>query len=982
MTSTLNRIASTIAVSGFLVTSFVVMFDPATAGEIRTALPSVKRLESADQYEELRRLYYERKVERLKRIHDLRNIEKAKAISTNTVSDQEEAYSTVKVRFYGQAVDLQLGQLLAFLAERYPISLQPVAIDRDFVLHRCVNNFILPPIVPKVIDSVDADELLRDMLRQSEKFVSEQFGGPLKFTVTDKMLREYRRLQRGDRPVDADAVRDLTLEEAFNVIDLIMRERLRLLHLDHERLGPFLRNVLVVAPDEVNLVTMLQRATRITDDGIPGPATRRALDHTDVDELWPRLLRQLAAVMHCDDADKVFKAYGLAYRKADYPSADQTIRHLSKHAKEASVPLLALREVRAVRVERIRQNCALFAPIGYPRSCTVDTIEVAGTPRFITIAGGVEVEFVVPTKIADAITEEMRKVVGERSIERRRASVLLEAPTRPQALVLEDIALPKNMLPCVENYSRFESANGNAIASHVSLYKKKFYPRDTDKDRSYPSILLLDYFPTVNEIQAAAEVLSARLQASDSFLTTAGVSPQVGLGSQDIVRIHIEKVCDENDKQIQALRKLSHGLFLKQLLLGGVMPIGEIGHIGILRFNGAVDAQQFGSDGKDLLDTINARGHHQLADSIANAVTAIQRIRDDPSFNSNENFVINISLSEIAYKLSERLELRDHVLGLHQSGLVIAAAGNRVDLEKAGFDATRLDLKSDLTDRADECHVYPACLSYLRNVLTVGAVDISSKADNTTPQLSKEVFSGSAVTVAAPGYGILSNDVHYLMSQNDVDERWAFAFRDGSSVAALFVSALAAEMLARFPELDAWEARERIISTTAPYRNGENKTEFLVGRKGHVLSGVIDVKAALRDPKAYQVSYRQGDVQEFMQLGFKNQTQKRLSLYPNTGENSDPEFSCKWSDLLRLHIFGAEARDGRNREILRAGVVCRFPGDRTRLVIGNGFLGTTNNKEDPCVPEMSCFEVRNPSTGLMETVDLNKVRDIYFAVDG
>ena len=329
-----------------------------------------------------------------------------------------------------------------------------------------------------------------------------------------------------------------------------------------------------------------------------------------------------------------------------------------------------------------------------------------------------------------------------------------------------------------------------------------------------------------------------------------------------------------------------------------------------------------------------------------------QEISDtDPKFNGSHFAVINVSQSNVLTERDPVRDLREHILALSSSGLMVVASGSKANLQFERSDAP-LNLDEELTTDGKFCNVYPACFSYLRNVVTVGAIRNDPElGPNAIPQLMSNAYSGTAVTVAAPGHEVLSNEWHYFAGEEI--EKWeSFGVRNGSSVASAFVSALGTEMMARFPSLDVRGIKARMIATSGPYLNSKGERELLLGPKGEVLAGVIDVHMALRNPKYHYVRMRNGEVREYDDIEFGFKEKHRMFLFRSTSNTSTGRFSCEWNDLLRIHIYGSQDKDDRNRDIFSASVVCWAGEDR--LHIGKGYLGTKNNQEDTCIPDRTC----------------------------
>ena len=118
-------------------------------------------------------------------------------------------------------------------------------------------------------------------------------------------------------------------------------------------------------------------------------------------------------------------------------------------------------------------------------------------------------------------------------------------------------------------------------------------------------------------------------------------------------------------------------------------------------------------------------------------------------------------MSVVTVKLSNEVAIGKGIRALNNNVLIVAANADK---------STHRDIGS--------CNIYPACFSVFPNVITVAALQANPLYD---PKLSKiSDFGERHITLAAPGTRILSTD----------EANW-YSFRDGSSSAAPFVSAVA-----------------------------------------------------------------------------------------------------------------------------------------------------------------------------------------------
>lgn len=102
---------------------------------------------------------------------------------------------------------------------------------------------------------------------------------------------------------------------------------------------------------------------------------------------------------------------------------------------------------------------------------------------------------------------------------------------------------------------------------------------------------------------------------------------------------------------------------------------------------------------------------------------------------------------------------------------------------------------------------YPAAYSAdFPHVIAVGAVDRHATA-------AEFSSAGHQMTVAAPGVDILSTMPNYHVRANSEGFQTHYDLMSGTSMAAPFVSALAALIRAKFRDLNAEEVRDRIVET-------------------------------------------------------------------------------------------------------------------------------------------------------------------------
>ena len=248
----------------------------------------------------------------------------------------------------------------------------------------------------------------------------------------------------------------------------------------------------------------IQRAAHVAVDGIIGPGTLHAINSTESNRLWRRLYRDLARTKSCRDANNIYRAYGLAYRGADYPLARRTFASLRDNGYPNHVPVVKLREISAPRIEAVEPNCKLFGPVQFALDCVTNTIEVDDEQRFVSIAGGVELPLNVDVHEGDELVQELRAVLNQRqAVDRRRAAVLVdrELVTNAERSADRTRADPnKRYLPCVEFHSSAKQDEMEDLTKHIRFYKKKYYPLYKQVSKQYPLVEVFDHFPVDSEI--------------------------------------------------------------------------------------------------------------------------------------------------------------------------------------------------------------------------------------------------------------------------------------------------------------------------------------------------------------------------------------------------------------------------------------------------------------------------------------------------
>jgi len=154
---------------------------------------------------------------------------------------------------------------------------------------------------------VTADAILDEVIRREGGYVDHPHdrGGPTNFGITMRTLAAWR-----GRPVTRDEVRDLTEDEARAIYQ---RQYLSRPGFD-QIADPLLRGLLVdygVHSGPMRAISDLQRAARVTVDGVIGPQTLAAVAAVGAESIRRAVLRargEYLARLLSDPSQRVFAA--------------------------------------------------------------------------------------------------------------------------------------------------------------------------------------------------------------------------------------------------------------------------------------------------------------------------------------------------------------------------------------------------------------------------------------------------------------------------------------------------------------------------------------------------------------------------------------------------------------------------------------------------------------------------------------------------
>jgi len=934
------------------------------------------------------------------------------------------------IAFYGHAVDLEIARFFALLAERDPELLLPTPIDPAFQIKSCINNNLLPVVGPDIAGA--RERYLSTMRLSAEPQIID--GDVFRYNLWQSDIAAVSARTGQDWTPDltvyseADAYR-LTLADfsaRFGLDVFAGRDLLSALH------------TLWVALDDKGFLSVVAAAfgRDVAQREVGAALAASGLSDRAV---WSRLYRSAGVELNCSDADKIFEAYGLVYRRGDYPGALRVLRRLRQEMGYPAVPGVTLTQTSREFLEASPQNCALFGPVEEIASeadddrCNLGSVDLGdGTPKHIVKAGGAEIGFYVTPDEQERLASylaDLESIDRDGDILRWSAHGILPIRTQTlgKALALEDWDQTEDTLPCLLDMSFYLDADDpDRMARHVQDYRDSFYPGTDASLAGTPwYVLLIDEFhgyqdpafvaelgQSTTELNSLLSSLLSRLSAGQAEPPRVGDGPQPpirdgGAGLSDF-QTDTKALCAVLERQLGRAHnaaKVSHGAFIKGLLFGTAPGLPGLVRLGLLSPEDATDATELSQH----VHTYAARGSiDQVATHIDNIVEALQRIHastEQENLSVVPKGVVNISMGEsyLGAPADAQSIARTAISTMkisfarsQRSALFVLAAGqppipetieDQVALEHSVV-GVRLDQRptTDLTINEEGCSYFPACFSGLSNVITVGAVKPGPGARG----FGKSVLLpwanfGPAVTVAAPGQGILGQDLGYVPAERGLGTLRAFSLRDGTSAATAFVTALAAKLAAQNPTMLPSEIKLRLISTVRPYLTEDAQTELLGGRVGHLYAGVIDPKAALRDPSRFQVVFRSPrpdgtEIAEFdvLRRARTDERTRPLWLFETTSESEIDIMNCDWSRLLRLHFEDEDQTDRYGQPIPQGSVVCETGARVGEVNVGSGYFGTWDVKQDICLSDDTCFEAIGDAGRVQ--LRIADIRDIYFPV--
>lgn len=902
------------------------------------------------------------------------------------------------IEIYGPRVDVELAGFFAALARKDPGLLQPLPIERSFQFEACLSG-LLPGLVHN--DAKSADAAFLDMLNNAAKLV-EAGDDAWRFTLRETELPEIK--ARTAVPVP-DTLSDFDAEDALHLITADFTRRFGLEAVDPQQVSA-LRNLWTAQGDDSFRKII---AETVGKPGMSEQGAGRALTEAGLkeDAVWPSVYRAAIRALHCRDANKVFEAYGLVYKQGHYPAAREVLRILETTLGYPAVPGVSVSRSKYVFLEAVPQTCSRFGPVelaadgASSEECNLRKIKVDGRDRWEVLAGGAAVQFFVTRDQRREILSVMRKFENEPrggDILRWRATTRVRVDTQSPDV----IALPQEAgkigadLPCVVSLSRTGSFEGaEALVGHIENYRKYFYPQGKAlSPDALAYVFILDEFEghlerefrnqwsdTIRSFTETYRNISSLLEVPDATGDAAG---QVRLPESAILPF-----CSELADQIESIRSgrdISHGEFVKSLLVGSNTHLSK--GIGLLNTDGAFTEEDFAQR----LAFWATEGH--LSNVVANMNEARELIPPDLDDGLGPT-IFNLSIGS-SYRFADedetadaRMLIRDmkDVMGRWSDALFVVAAGQLEGHDERGMELKRVSaLNADVDD--PDCPFFPACLSQRSNVVTVGAVQPSAtRQGHGRPVLIPWSNYGGAVTIAAPGASVLSKEHAFIEGETQgVETLSTITVRDGTSVATVFVTAIAARMAAEFPEITAPEIKRRLIATARPYNTaGETSKKVLFeGSAGELYSGVVDPHAALLDPNKYHVRWKRPtegvpELQEFETFLYPSE-ETPFAIFTTPRERGKAWLKCRWKEIYRIHIETDISEDG--VPLYKGGVACKNEVRGELIEVGYGPLGTQkSNQQHACMLDGVCFRGVTKDDQIVP-IDLANVKDIYFPVVG
>ncbi len=954
--------------------------------------------------------------------------------------NKAEKRSSYAISFFGQSVDVELGRLFALLARHDPDLLRPIPIDRGFQHVKCLNG-PFPAFVGPYADG--AAVRYQNIMVQSAVPDETGNGYALRFGILQSQLADKIARAGGGYP---ESLAEYTSEQAFNLVRAEFNARFGLQEpFSDDPAVAALMTLWVVQQTKFENILSGYLERKVTGTDI-GPALAKTGLRGQA--LWQAIYRSAGHHLHCSDADKVLEAYGLTYRRGHYATARAILTRLSDAVGYQAVPSLKVTTVERQFIEDKKPKCAAFGPVEIRYSgdnanaCHLGEIDLGnGQSQFLVLGGGARVEFFVTPAERERLAGYMRLIEkkdrqGDILRWAAEGAVGLDLQTMGSSVALTSWDNNWEKLPCVLGMSYYlDPSDTEQMVEHFKDYRRNFYPV-TGRSLSGENwqLYMIDEFngyrrpdfaekllPLAKRLAGALATLQDVKEEKVPALKIGSIAPEIDLGfgrddatkdtvpALDEVKPDLELLCEIVERQlfdIKGARNVSHGAFLESLLFGATSSLADVEGLGLLNDKGSLTPEF-------ILNHYTAFAAHKRIDELATHVTNIRIALEKAASTVSGNgpiAVVNISMGrsyadqggsvrDVA-KTAVR-DLKTNFLTGDKALFVLAAGQPTVD-PNAVRDARDLealegrklvrakDLKK-LSISHTDCSFFPACLSGYKNVITVGAVKQSPSGFG-KPILMPWSNYGSAVTVAAPGQGVLGNDLAYLPDDNPNVKLKTLPFsslRDGTSIATVFVTALAAKIAAENIEMTPAEIKMRLTSTVRPYISSDGREELLRGDEGQIFAGVIDPKAALRDPSKYHVTYRTPrpdgrltvEYDIVQRVRSENATEKRpLWLFNSTSTSESEKLTCAWKRLLRLHFDDEtdEKDETWFRPIPRGAMVCETGKSVGDVVVGAGSFGTTDVKQNTCLVHDTCFEALSAETGGWVSLKIAEIRDIYF----
>ena len=299
--------------------------------------------------------------------------------------------------------------------------------------------------------------------------------------------------------------------------------------------------------------------------------------------------------------------------------------------------------------------------------------------------------------------------------------------------------------------------------------------------------------------------------------------------------------------------------------------------------------------------------------------------------------------------------LRDQMRGTSDSVLYVVSAGH-VDGNPNGME---LDPK---------CKIVPACLGDLENVITVGAVDATN--GSVPPKFADfSNYGRNIVSIAAPGVDIVSLDVRRLANGQSV---YGYGQRGGNSSSAVFVSAVAASVLAENPTMSPAKVKKIVLANVIPFAGRDGNIHLFGGTMSQPSNLTPDVATGAASASHIEDFYRGPDrylanAQRQMIDIIPSPGHQEFILYNKVAGGINNEVKCPMHRVIRI-----SKRSNNSYSVFCESIYGQL------LFYDSHFLNPISTSGMSCLYQGSaCFYSR--VNGTLIPIDLNRADEISFS---